>query len=67
MTGKDIYEVWAPAFDEWSPWVKPVLFAEIDATTMAMAPEQMPVSGLAAAWGPGGTRRWSSICRGRNP
>jgi len=30
MTGRELYEVWAPAFDEWSPWVKPVLFAEID-------------------------------------
>ncbi len=30
MTGRELYEVWAPALDEWSPWVKPVLFAEID-------------------------------------
>ncbi|MEN6577258.1 MAG: hypothetical protein ABFD90_13015 [Phycisphaerales bacterium] len=30
MTGRELYEAWAPAFDEWSPWVKPVLFAEID-------------------------------------
>ncbi len=30
MTGRELYEVWAPAFDEWSPWVKPVLFAEIE-------------------------------------
>lgn len=30
MTGRELYELWAPAFDEWSPWVKPVLFAEID-------------------------------------
>lgn len=29
MTGKELYEIWAPAFDEWSPWVKPVLFTEI--------------------------------------
>jgi hypothetical protein len=29
MTGKELYEIWAPAWDEWSPWVKPVLFTEI--------------------------------------
>jgi hypothetical protein len=46
MTGRDIYEVWAPAFDEWSPWVKPVLFSEIDAMTMGTAPAQMPESGV---------------------
>jgi len=42
MTGRDIYEVWAPASDEWSPWVKPVLFAEIDEAAMAVAPLQIP-------------------------
>jgi hypothetical protein len=42
MTGRDVYEVWAPASDEWSPWVKPVLFAEIDEAAAAMAPLRMP-------------------------
>ena len=42
MTGRDIYEVWAPASDEWSPWVKPVLFAEIDEAAVALAPLQIP-------------------------
>jgi len=51
MTGRDIYQVWAPAFDEWSPWVKPVLFAEIDAMTIGTAPAQMPESGLSCAVG----------------
>lgn len=37
MTGRDIYEVWAPDFDEWSPWVKPVLFAEIDEVILETA------------------------------
>jgi len=46
MTGKEVYEVWAPAFDEWSPWVKPVLFAEIDALAMETAPASLPESGL---------------------
>ncbi len=51
MTGRDIYEVWAPAFDEWSPWVKPVLFAEIDAMTIGTAPAQMPEFSLHCAVG----------------
>jgi hypothetical protein len=46
MTGRDIYELWAPAWDEWSPWVKAVLFAEIDALTIETAPVQTPESGL---------------------
>lgn len=40
MTGREVYEVWAPAFDEWSPWVKPVLFAEIDDVTAGIIPDQ---------------------------
>ncbi len=38
MTGKDLYEIWAPAWDEWSPWVKPVLFAEIEEPVSDTAP-----------------------------
>ncbi len=30
MTGKELFEIWAPDWDEWSPWVKPVLFTEIE-------------------------------------
>lgn len=40
MTGRDIYEVWAPASDAWSPWVKPVLFAEIDQAMATSIPDQ---------------------------
>jgi len=29
MTGKELFEVWAPMDDIWSPWVKPVIFSEI--------------------------------------
>jgi hypothetical protein len=42
MTGREIYEFWAPASDEWSPWVKPVLFAEIDEAAVAGAPARPP-------------------------
>ncbi len=42
MTGRDIYEFWAPAFDEWSPWVKPVLFTEIDEVAPEGAPARIP-------------------------
>ena len=38
MTGKELYELWAPATDEWSPWVKPVLFAEIKEPMSETAP-----------------------------
>jgi hypothetical protein len=40
MTGREIYGVWAPASDEWSPWVKPVLFAEIDDATAESIPDR---------------------------
>jgi hypothetical protein len=39
MMGREIYEVWAPASDEWSPWVKPVLFAEIDEAMTESIPD----------------------------
>ena len=42
MTGKDLYEIWAPARDEWSPWVKPVLFAEIEGLVTGTAPAEAP-------------------------
>jgi hypothetical protein len=29
MTGKELFEAWAPVDDVWSPWVKPVIFSEI--------------------------------------
>jgi hypothetical protein len=50
MTGRDIYEVWAPAFDEWSPWVKPVLFAEIDGSAGTVS-APMPPSRLRCSVG----------------
>lgn len=28
MTGPDLFDLWAPADSPWSPWAKPVLFAE---------------------------------------
>jgi len=30
MTGRELYEMWALEGDEWSPWVKPVLFTEME-------------------------------------
>ncbi len=42
MTGREIYELWAPACDAWSPWVKPVLFAEIDEAAPGGVPTRMP-------------------------
>jgi hypothetical protein len=41
MMGRDIYEVWAPASDEWSPWVKPVLFTEIDEAAAESIPNRL--------------------------
>ncbi len=47
MTGREIYEAWAPASDEWSPWVKPVLFTEIDELiTASLSNWQPEESGL---------------------
>jgi hypothetical protein len=47
MTGRDLYEIWAPAQDEWSPWVKAVLFAEIDEQANQASPTEVPFeSGL---------------------
>jgi hypothetical protein len=31
MTGEALFEIWAPAESIWSPWAKPVLFAQISA------------------------------------
>jgi hypothetical protein len=59
MTGRELYEVWAPAQDEWSPWVKPVLFAEIDEqTNQASAADTQYESGLRCRIG---TRRDTAI------
>ncbi len=30
ITAKQLYEVWAPAESPWSPWVSPVLFAQME-------------------------------------
>lgn len=30
MTGRELFEVWAPPVSIWSPWVSPVLFAQIE-------------------------------------
>jgi hypothetical protein len=30
MTGKQLYEVWAPTESSWSPWVSPALFAQME-------------------------------------
>jgi hypothetical protein len=30
MTGREIYEIWAPPESIWSPWVSPVLFASLN-------------------------------------
>jgi len=49
MTNEEIYDIWAPAGELWSPWVKPVLFAcRIPAED---APDTA-VPGRTAAWAP---------------
>src|SRR5881392_266060 len=30
MTGKELFETWAPNDSTWSPWVSPALFAQIE-------------------------------------
>jgi hypothetical protein len=37
MTGEEMYEIWAPPGSLWSPWVKPVIFAQYE------APSEPPV------------------------
>jgi hypothetical protein len=37
MTGRELYEMWAPEGDEWSPWVKPVLFTEMEDLPLPVA------------------------------
>ncbi len=59
MTGRDLYEIWAPAQDEWSPWVKAVLFAEIDEQANQASPAGIQCeSGLRCRIG---TRRDTAI------
>jgi hypothetical protein len=33
MTGRELFEIWAPDNSIWSQWVSPALFAQIDCTT----------------------------------
>ncbi len=35
MTGRELFEIWAPTDAVWSPWAKPVLFAELDNAALA--------------------------------
>jgi hypothetical protein len=42
MTGRELYEIWAPQWDEWSPWVKPVLFTEIEDVALPVTAPAMP-------------------------
>ncbi|HON91060.1 MAG TPA: hypothetical protein PLT20_08575 [Sedimentisphaerales bacterium] len=59
MTGRELYEIWAPVQDEWSPWVKPVLFAEIDEQKEPLPPSEVQYeSGLRCGIG---TRRDTAI------
>lgn len=37
MTGKELFEIWAPRESIWSPWVSPVLFAQIECREAALA------------------------------
>jgi hypothetical protein len=45
MTGREQFEIWAPSGAVWSPWAKPVLFAELDnpllAATLAALPADL--------------------------
>jgi hypothetical protein len=47
MTGKELFEIWAPSDSIWSQWASPALFAQIDCTEEG-APVQ--VGGPAATW-----------------
>lgn len=45
MTGRQLFETWAPDYSIWSQWVSPALFAQIDCTT-GDAPAQAHVPEL---------------------
>lgn len=42
MTGRELFDLWAPADAVWSPWAKPVLFADLDNAALAAAPAEPP-------------------------
>lgn len=53
MTEQEIYDLWAPLDSPWSPWVKPVLFTQLDhnlsARTSAMRPLKSELAASLAA------------------
>jgi hypothetical protein len=45
MTGRELFEIWAPEGSVWSRWAKPVLFADLGAVPDAVA-GALPAAGL---------------------
>ncbi len=48
MNKQDIFDAWAPAASIWSPWVKPVLFSQLD--TLAVDSPQQPQTMFDLDW-----------------
>lgn len=49
MTEQEIYDLWAPLDSPWSPWVKPVLFTQLDLNVTARTPAARPMKNELAA------------------
>src|ERR1700687_114318 len=54
MTGKQLYEVWAPTESPWSPWVSPALFAQMECRedSAAIAPDRSQITWYEESAGP---------------
>jgi hypothetical protein len=50
MSPEEVFEAWAPAASEWSPWARPVLFGL--AAPAVASPGEAPPAVTAAAWAP---------------
>ncbi len=51
MTGEEMYEIWAPPKSVWSPWVKPVIFAQNNLLSASPA-EDAPQADVGVLWAP---------------
>lgn len=43
MTGKELFEIWAPSDSMWSQWVSPALFAQIDCGSVSAVQANAPL------------------------
>jgi hypothetical protein len=60
MTPQELYEIWAPPGSLWSPWAKPVAFAQMH---MGKRPKNDPVAGTEVTFEPLASFEWASSYR----